>query len=161
MLSIGDSMLADFNFSSRLVELSRHTQPAGVHMPVVREDHFFTQSARFVGISGSNSNRVAVRVYDPRRRRGSQVKIEVIDANGSLKAETILTLHYTDPPSPLIPEREPGYNAIHDLVAALPQLATVPRYDIRVTPLTANMEFWALVSVTDIETQQVLLVTAD
>jgi hypothetical protein len=159
MLSVGTSMLADFHFSSRLVELSRRAQPAGVHMPVVREDHLFTQSVLFLGINGS-SNRVAIRVYDPRRRRGSQVKIEVIDANGSLKADTVLTLHYTDPPPPLIPAREPGYIAIHDLAATLPQLASVPRYDIRVTPLTANMEFWALVSVTDIETQHVLLVTA-
>src|SRR5581483_5335203 len=63
----------DVTFSSRLFELSRHTQPAGVEMPVVREDRFYTAPARFIGISGSSASRVALRVYDPRRRVGSSV----------------------------------------------------------------------------------------
>jgi hypothetical protein len=146
--------------SSRLFELSRHTQPAGVQMPVVREDRFVTRPALFIGISGSASNRVAVRVYDPRiynnrPAEGNLVRIEVLGSQGAAIAETTLQLQY--------PGRiwEPGYAAITDLRSVFPQLANIERYDVRVTPLTTDLQYWAMVSVTDTETQQVLLITAD
>lgn len=143
------------DLSSRLFELSRHAQPAGVYLPVVREDRFYTGPVRFVGIPLSAASRVALRVYDPRRHPSSQVRVELIDSNGPLIAQTVLTLldSYT--------KWEPGYGSILDLAASFPQLRNVERFDIRVTPLTPGMEFWGLVSVTDWDTQQVVLITAD
>ena len=143
------------DLSSRLFELSRHTQPAGVYLPVVREDRFYTAPARFVGIPASTASRVALRIYDPRRRPGSQVRVELIDANDSPIADTVLTLLDSSTKS------EPGVGSILDLAASFPQLRNVDRFDIRVTPLIPGMEYWGLVSVTDWDTQQVVLITAD
>ena len=91
------SMIFDLNasgagnvtFSSRLFELSRHTQPAGVQMPVVREERFFTRTSRFIGISGSSASRVALRVYDPRRRVGGAVRVEILDENDVAKNDRV------------------------------------------------------------------------
>ena len=144
-----------FNFSGRLFELSRHAQPAGVHIPVVRDGQFYKQPSRFVGISGSAANRVALRVYDPDAyTRNGAVRVDMIDLHGATIASTTLRLQYAG-------VWDPGYAAIYDLAAAFPQLANVDRYDVRVTPLTSGLEYWAMVSVTDVDTQQVLLVTAD
>jgi hypothetical protein len=143
------------NFSCRLFELSRHAQPAGVHIPVVRDGEFFQQPSRFIGISGSAANRVALRVYDPDAyKRDGAVRVDMIDSHGATIGSTTLPLQYFNVWSP-------GYAAIYDLAAAFPQLANADRYDVRVTPLTPGMEYWAMVSVTDIESQQVLLITAD
>ena len=144
-----------FNFSCSLFELSRHTQAAGVHIPVVRDGGFYKQPSRFIGISGNAANRVALRVYDPdASKRDGAVRVDLIDIHGATIGSTTLHLQYRS-------VYEPGYAAVYDLAAAFPQLANVDRYDVRVTPLSPGLEYWAMVSVTDIETQQVLLITAD
>ena len=146
---------SQFNFSSRLFELSRHAQPAGVHIPVVRDGEFYKQPARFIGISGSAASRVALRVYDPDAYSHDRaVRVDMIDSHGATIGSTTLPLQHGN-------VWQPGYAAIYDLAAAFPQLANVDRYDVRITPLTPGMEYWAMVSVTDIESQQVLLITAD
>jgi hypothetical protein len=155
LLNVSSNLAASLGFSSRLFEVSRHTQPAGVYMPVIREDRFFSTGSRFVGIPGSLTSRVALRLYDPRRRSGSTVRLEVITSDGTALVDTVLPLLYNDIPD------EPGYATISDIAASFPQLAGTQRFDIRITPLTPGMEYWALVSVTDRDTQQVLLITAD
>ena len=140
---------------SRLYELSRHAQPTGVEIPIVPEDEFFTKQSRFIGIPNNSTIRVALRVYDPMHMPGSAVRVEIFDESGNAIAATIL---------PLIPQTidaiSPGYGAILDVASAFPQLASVGRFDIRLTPLVDVMFYWALVSVTDQNTQTVLLVTA-
>jgi hypothetical protein len=147
--------VGSIDLSSRLFELSRHAQPAGVYMPVVREDRFYSSPVRFIGVPASSASRVALRVYDPRRHAAAQVRVELINTNGSPIADTVLTLQdsYT--------KWEPGVGSIFDLAAMFPQLRNVDRFDIRVTPLSPVMDYWALVSVTDWDTQQVVLITAD
>ena len=147
---------ANVVLKSRLYETSRHAQPAGVEIPVVREDQFFTKPSRFIGIPRTSGFRIALRVYDPMRIAGSAVRIELFDISGkSLSSSTV----------PLVPQTidsiSPGYAAILDLAGAFPQLADVDRFDIRVTPVVDGMYYWAFVSVTDQDTQTVLLVTAD
>jgi hypothetical protein len=124
-------------------------------MPIVREDRFFTAPVRFIGIPASAASRVALRIYDPRRHPASQVRVELIHTNGSPIADTVLTLQDSST------KWEPGVGSILDLAASFPQLRNVDRFDIRVTPLTPGMEYWGLVSVTDWDTQQVILITAD
>ena len=142
--------------TSRLYELSRHAQPAGVEIPVVREDQFFTKASRFIGIPRSSAFRVALRVYNPMRANLSTVRVELFDSSGQTLGLSAL---------PLVPQTigsiSPGYAAILDLGNAFPQLNTVDRFDIRVTPVHDGMTYWAFVSVTDQDTQTVLLVTAD
>lgn len=155
LLYVARNDASRFTFSSRLFELSRHTQPVGVDVPVVREQDLFTSAVRFVGVSGGASSRVALRVYDPMRREGSSVRVELLTTKGDPIAEATLLV----PHDPVI--FYPGYTAILDLVVAFPQLHGVDRYDVRVTPLTAGMQYYALMSITDNDSQQVLLITAN
>ena len=141
--------------SGRLFELTRHTQPAGVHVPVVREGEFFTRPSRFVGIPRDDSSRVAIRVYDPQRRPGGVVRLELFGPDNVLIDGMVMPLLYT------VSDTEPGYAAILDLTATFPRLNAADRFDIQITPLTTGMEYWALASVTDRDTQQVLFITAD
>lgn len=140
---------------SRLYELSRHAQPAGVEVPVIREDQFFTKASRFIAIPNSVTDRVALRVYDPLRRGDAAARVELLDEKNTVLATTTLQL---------VPQTadsiSPGYAAILDVASAFPQLAGIDRFDIRITPLIENMEYWAFVSVTDQDTQTVMPVTA-
>ena len=142
-----------YTFSSRLYELSRAAQPAGVYVPVVREEEFFTEPKRFVGIPGDATVRTAVRFYDvtsPFGPRAAGARIEVFDLDGNKLGE-----HVT-PVSESIFLRFAEVHDIASLISGLPE-----RFDLRVSPIPADLTFWALVSVTDNETQQVLLINAD
>ena len=140
----------DYAFSSRLFELSKSAQPAGIHIPVVREDDFFTKPERFLAVPGGPAFRVAVRFYDLSGRSAEAARIEVFDLDGRKFGEHI---------APAAARPSMKLVEIHDLgsvIAGLPE-----RFDIRVSPGPADLVYWALVSVTDNETQQVLLITAD
>ena len=140
---------------SRLYELSRHTQPAGIELPVIREDRFFRTASRFIGINGTAAFRAALRIYDARARANDAFRVEFFRSDGSLILDSVQVL---SPGSEFV---RPSSAAILDLAQAFPQLTGVDRYDIRVTPISPGIDYWAFVSITDQETQQVLLVTAD
>jgi hypothetical protein len=148
--------LAHMQFSSRLFETSRHAQPLGVEVPVVREADFFIDPVRFVGVSGSSSTRVALRVYHADRlenRSGGAVRVDLYRPDSSIIASKVLTLAYGPA------DWDPGYAAILDLRSSIPELEGIERYDVTVTPLKSDMHFYALVSTTDVNTQQVLVIT--
>lgn len=149
------------HLSSRLLELSRRAQPNGIDVPIVREDQFLTGPSMFLGIPSDSQVRTRVRVYDPRRRRGSTVRVEVVDNHGNVIGETGLVPGddpaITHQPFPAYPY--PGFAVIPDVASLFPQIDTVDRYHLRVTPLTPGLEYWAFVAVTDVETQHLLLIT--
>lgn len=139
--------------SSRLFELSRLAQPAGVEMPVVREDEFFLGPSRFIAVPRSNAVRSALRVYDARHRVGSSVRVRVVSPDGQTLGERVFPLQYT------VGHSRPGMILLPDLVAVFPQLVAVDRYDVIVSPLDEAFDYWAFVSVTDNDTQQVFTIT--
>ena len=49
----------------------------------------------------------------------------------------------------------PGYAAIFDMVGTFPALSAYETVQVRITPLTEGMEYWAFVSITDNATQHV------
>src|SRR5581483_6266138 len=146
---------ADIVLRSRLYELSKHAQPAGVEIPVVREDQFFSRTSRFIAVPNSAAARSALRVYDP-FRVGGAVRVEILNEQGTLIASKIL-----NPIPQTIDATSAGYTALLDLASAFPPLLGVDRFNVRVVPLTPGMLYWAFVSVTDQESQTVLLVTGD
>ena len=139
--------------SSRLFELSRHAQPAGIELPVVREDEFFTLPVRLIAVPGNPAFRAALRVYDPRRVGGS-VRVEIIDPADVVIAQAVLPL--IPPDHPFLDA--PGMAFIGDIGAVFPETRARSRYDVRITPIGMT-EFWAFVSVTDNDTQQVFTIT--
>lgn len=135
--------------SSRLFELSRHTQPAGVEMPVVTEVEFLSRSTLFLAVPRSAAERVALRIYDPDVRVDNvSVRVDIIANQNPVRTTTVILSKRS--------QSEPGYALVSDVLSELPE---DQRYDIRVTPLVSGIRYWALVSVTDNETQQVLLIS--
>jgi hypothetical protein len=147
---------AQLAFSLRLYERSKHAQPIGVDVPVVRPEQFFTGPVRFAGVDATSGNRVSLRVYDPRRsdvRGGGVVRVDVYRVDGSPLATRTLALQYTNA------DWDPGFAALFDLQSDIPEVGTVPRYDVVVTPISSGLKFYALMSSTHFETQQVLVMT--
>lgn len=151
-------------FSSRLWETTRMGQPRGVDLPIVREGNFFAGPVAFLGVPADSGVRVALRVYNPWVEPRSsvagadRVAVEFLDANGVALATTELTL--TVPGNPAERPDYPGFAAIHDVRAAFPQLAGTDVLHIRVRPVVPGAQYYAMVSVTDNETQTVAIVTA-
>jgi hypothetical protein len=173
---------ANLRFSNRIFERSRRGQPRGVNIPVVREGEFFTQSESFLAVPSGNGVRISLRVYDPwihyppPARPGpalplkpgpalESVRIEILNPAGATIAETSLRPAITYLP---IPQRQfdalnrtrPGMASIHHLAGLFPQLNDNEHVHIRVTPVPADAQYWAFVSVTDNDTQTVSVITA-
>src|ERR1700730_497456 len=144
-------------FSNRMFEVTRHAQPQGIELPVIREGQFLKSSSLLIGAPTSDAVRVAIRLYDPRRISGNSIKVEVLGPDAAILGSTTLTT--TVPAASFGDLLRPGFIAIYDLAAVFPVVKSVPYVHIRVTPLTANAEYWAMASVTDNDTQQVLLIT--
>ena len=142
--------------SARLLELSRRAQPNGIDLPVVWEDEYLRKPVRLLSVPIADASRVALRVYDPRLQQGSTVTVDFVAPNGDLIASTTMS-----PGNNIRSEPTPGFAGINDLVAVFPALRAHDRFDIRLTPVTAGMEYWGFVAVTDRDTQHVLLITPD
>lgn len=161
ILNVPPGVEHQVHFSARLYELSRRSQPTGVDVPVIKESQFFTTAKEFLGIPVDDDLRVTVRVYDPRARRGTAVRVEILDFQGIVLAGTTLYpgndfVVRDEPPTLVI---LPGMDRILNVVETFPQVKNSDYFQIRVTPLD-GMTFWAFVSVTDNSTQHVLLITA-
>ena len=153
----------DFHVSARLLEIARRAQPTGVDLPVVREADFLTRSSSFLSIPVGLSIRSALRVYDPRLRQDARVSVEFYDENNTLLGTTTLAPS-TDPVLAREEARKglvPSVASILDLTSAFPQLQASGRFHVVVRPEVDGMEYWAFVSVTDNESQHVLLITSN
>jgi hypothetical protein len=142
--------------SARLLELSRRAQPNGINLPVVWEDQYLRKPVQLLSVPTADTSRVALRVYDPRLQRGSTVIVDFLALNGDIIASTTMS-----PGNNILSEPVPAFAGINDLVAAFPALRAYDRFDIRLTPATPGMEYWAFAAVTDRDTQHVLLITPD
>ena len=118
------------------------------------------ETLRFVAIPAAATARVALRVYDTDpviRRLGGSAKIDILRPDGSVVVSRNIAFRYFI----ALDDRKPGVIQIYDLTAAFPEIFGLSRYDIVVTPLkSGGMRYYALVSVTDNATQQVVIVTA-
>lgn len=155
VITLPTAIASTVELSSRLFELSRQSERTGTYLPLVREEKFLARPARLIAIPNHSAARIALRVYDPRFRRGSSVDVEILGADDELLGQFTLMFEYH---TGGLPGYSAGAVSIYDLAAAVTRLAGVSRFDIRVTP-SPGTEFWAAVSVTDNATQQVLLIT--
>lgn len=142
-------------FSNRLFELSRRAQPAGVDVPTVLDVDFFNAPVRFVGIRNEDAQRVSVRVYHPVAfGSGGAVRLDFVRTDGVVITSTTLNMQYFNDSA------VPGFAAIYDVAGTFPEVRTAGRYDIVVTPLApAELKYYAIASVTDNDTQQVLVIS--
>jgi hypothetical protein len=148
---------AALTFSSRLSEISRHAQPQGFQIPVVREEQFLTKPSLYLRIPSNPAVRTSIRVYDP-RRAGTGVHIDVLDDTGRVVHEMTVSLPFPDTvPADVL---QPGFAILNDFASTVPGLPQSSTYQLRITPIPAGREYWAMVSVTDNDTQHVLIITS-
>jgi hypothetical protein len=161
------SAVDDISINARLFELSRRSQPQGVEVPVVREGDFLATAVHLLAIPLSEDSRVSVRVFDPfPRAEGSFFDIEVLAVDGGALATTTLWTrheHLGQPGGTGFGLPSPGFAIIPDLRLAFPTLDSEERVHVRITPHPRDsyppMRYWTMASVTDNETQHVLLIT--
>lgn len=161
LFTISPSISPKVDYSVRLLELSRRAQPTGVDLPVVREDDFLSTQTVLSAVPVGPSIRSSLRVYDPRLKKATAVKVDFIGPTGAILRSTRLAPG-ADPSVPVNPNLNhptPGYDAIDDLTTAFPELKTVPYFHVRLTPEGTGTEYWGFVSVTDNDSQHVLLIT--
>jgi hypothetical protein len=140
-------------FQLRVFDRSRIQQTAGTEIPVIREADFRHTTAYLLNIPVDANSRLTFRLYEMDLRL-SDFDIRVYDqSNGNL-----LGTYRSSLIAPA-PERllwfQPAYVEINDLST----VASASRIRIEVQPRTAGSSFWAFVSVTNNDTQQITLVT--
>lgn len=152
----GDDSQLSFNL--RVADTSRSDISAGTQIPVVRERDFRTKTTELVNIPIDARYRNTLRLYslDP----GAADYAIRLYAENSTALLGATTVHVVSPAIPNL-QLEPGYFQLND-VMALATAATVilpTTVRVEIEPLTAGSTFWAFVSVTNNETQQLTTVT--
>jgi hypothetical protein len=149
------------HFSLRVRDLSRTDQSAGTEIPVVRTEHFVTETLQLLNVPVKPDFRVMLRIFlHPIRSDSQRFSIRVFEMDGVASAFTEREI-VLDGPAPL-PAIYAGYNTsialIPDLVAGLPAGTTHVRVEIepRTTPVS---RFWAFITATHNETQQITTIT--
>lgn len=162
LLTVSSQYASAITFSNRILETSRHAQPQGFQVPVVHTKDFVTGETNLLALP-TVGVRTALRLYDPLGTGNAHqmtFAITAVSDDGTALGTITLTTTFRPVADSLDPYR-PGFAAIYDVAAAMPSVVTVPRYHLRIKPLGANADdaYWAMGSVTDNDTQQVLLVT--
>lgn len=147
----------ELRLSARLLELSRGAQPNGIDLPVVWEHEFLRRPTRLVGIPSDEAARAMLRIYDV-RRAGMAFDVSAYAPDG--RPLGTISIASVDPHAEF-DDRLPFTAIVPDLTALLPALQLVERYDLVIAPKGENPEYWGFVSVTDRDSQHVLLVTPD
>jgi hypothetical protein len=116
-----------------------------------------------LGVPVSSRGRITLRVFDPFPDFDPAVyEIEIMDKDEDLIGAAVLASEhdpslFTQPGEPLGQGR-PGSAIMHDLREVLAHPGYEGRIHVRVRPL-GSRPFWPMISITDNETQHVLIVT--
>lgn len=156
-----DSRFADdVSFNSRVRDVSR-SDSAGTEVPVIREDRLFTRPIELLNVPLAPHFRVMLRAYALPEAIAPAVAVRYFDQNTDqlLFSEVVPLTTY------------PHVNGIPGVVSFTPSIATRGGIEtepglagetalrIEVEPASSDLRFWAFISVTNNETQQVTLVT--
>lgn len=152
-------------WSNRIFERTLRSQPRGVDVPVVREGDFFDTPQTFLGVPSGESVRLSLRVYDPWINYSSGrpapvlegLTVQIRDPQGVTIGTTTLRPAITSTTNAWY---RPGFSAIYDIAAAFPVTNAAAYLHIRVSPVPANAQYYAMVAVTDNLTQTVSIITA-
>jgi hypothetical protein len=155
------SRVADrVSFSSRVLEVTRRAQPTGFAVPVVRATEFFDAPVVLPGIPAGPGIRSSLRIYDPSGHEGGTFLVELIVGAGR---STIASLEVTLAAGTFFAglPMSPAFAAVHDLENLVPGGVPDEVFHVKITPMSGSDKYWTFASVTDNETQHVLIITAD
>jgi hypothetical protein len=144
------------SFSSRVLEVTRRAQPTGFAVPVVRETEYFETPVVLPGIPAGAAVRSSLRIYDPSGHGGRTFLVELIALRSTIAFPVTLAdgTFFGDAVTP-------GFAAVHDLESLVPDGVPDEVFHVKVTPMSGSDKYWTFASVTDNETQHVLIITAD
>jgi hypothetical protein len=150
----------DVAIQLRAREISRDPTWWGLEIPVVREHDWYTRTLHLLGIPTHERFRQILRVYGD--RAGSALVLVRIHPNSGDEVLFERVVELTKGGG--FPELQPDWPSypLYGVVPYLSPLLPAPLPGtIRVTiePLTPGLRFWAFVSITHNETQQVTTVT--
>ena len=146
-------------FQARVRDTSRGAEGWGSWVPVVRESGVSFGPVHLLNVPLDDRYRQMLRVYDFDRRPGRAVRVRVFatrpDAQFPAEADPLLT-EFVVPLEPIGAVYQPSYAQVANL-ARLPALAGYDRVRLSIQP-EGNFKIWAMVSVTNNETQEVTMV---
>ena len=161
-----DARAADgMRFHVRIRDTSRSNESWGTELPVVRERDFFgcaipsaqacSRSLSLLSVPTDVRFRVALRIYEAALEGRGRVRVTIHRNTG----DEVLGSAELDLPVAGVPAFAPGFAQILSLRDAFPAIAAAERVRISIEPPTPGARFWAFVSVTNNETQQVTTIT--
>jgi len=166
LVHIDSRFASEAAFASRVRDLSMAADSAGTEVRVVPEGEMSTGPVYLLNVPASPKFRTTLRVYALPEVQDPEVEVRYFrqpDDQGS-RLDTDVVLLRTDRVR-LRTRRDGGelqlYPSIVEIGAldALPELAGEDAIWIEVVPITPHLRIWALLSVTNNETQQVTVVS--
>jgi hypothetical protein len=156
----------EVTFDTRIRDLSRATRSAGTQIPVIREDRMSTGPLYLLNIPMEPTFRHTLRVYALPDVEQPEVEVRYfrqpnpngpgLDLNIHLLRVERITLRV--PPPLGTWQLAPSVAEIAN-IETFPELAGESTIWVEVVPLTPGMRAWALISVTNNETQQVTIIS--
>jgi len=141
-------------FQLRIADLSRSAIAAGTEIPVVRESEFRTSTVHLLNIPTDPKFRLALRIFEMNLDR-ADFTVRVIDqATNAVLASSLVTT--SAPPQPAL-RFTPGFAEMNNILSSLTNAPQNIRVEIE--PVTSGLAFWAYVSITNNDSQQITLVT--
>jgi hypothetical protein len=148
---------ATVSMNLRVFDRSRAAIDAGTQVPIVRERDLLTATAHLLSVPVDSRFRLMLRIYEA-TPIASQYRVRIYSQDAGTNPDVLLsTMELT-----AVTEGEPGMYAVYPAYAdAAVEIAAqesgLARMEIE--PLTPKARFWAVVSVTNNDTQRVTLVT--
>jgi hypothetical protein len=154
----------DLALNLRLFDAGHPKVSFGTEIPIVREREIRTGKIVFVNVPVEPGYRQQLRIYGiSSPSGGGDVRVRIYRQDEATPlVERLLQIVPSENRAKLPDEnafpRFPGYAEIMSLAAILPALEPA-RVRVEIEPVTLGLRYWALVSVTSNETQEVTLIT--
>lgn len=169
-LAVPIEQASHLTFSNRIFERTLRSQPRGIDVPVVREGEFFDSEETFLAVPSGPEVRITLRVYDPWSGLSAfgigpnndlhSVEVKVSDRDENPLGMVSLTPVIEYPTTAREDVGKPGITVIQDLAEMFPAINEHASVHVRVNAVLSGTQYWAMISVTDNETQTVSIVTA-
>lgn len=146
-----DSEGLNVSYSLRVVDLSRTATAAGTEVPVVRERALRSTTIHLLNVPTDSRFRTALRIFEMNLAT-ADFRVHVFDqqSGAQLFEQVVTTTTHGVTPQ----EFTPGFAEMSDLVSA-----GANPIRVEIEPLSAGAAFWAYVSITNNDSQQITLVT--
>ncbi len=143
------------SFELRVADISRSATTAGTEVPVVRESAFRTSTLRLLDVPVDARFRSAFRLFEMNLDQADfVVRVFDQDTNQLISERPVAT---STPPQGSL-RFQPGFVQITDLIPSSAD-TTSSYVRVEVEPRTAGSAFWAYVSITNNDSQQLTLIT--